>query len=74
MSEDAGDRGDREPPLIKNESSASGGPPPGLIPLVRPDTAAATMSAEKQQVSKFMRLLLTVYTIIIYYTSILFLS
>ena len=49
---DTGDRRpeDREPPLIKSESSASGPPPaPGLIPLARPDTQGA-MSAEKQQV------------------------
>ena len=50
---DLGDRSqDREPPLVKSESSASGPPPaPGLIPLARPDTAASVMSAEKQQVS-----------------------
>merc|ERR1719362_1365425 len=51
-----GDRSqDREPPLVKSESSASGPPPaPGLIPLARPDTAASVMSAEKQQVQAAM--------------------
>jgi len=53
---DLGDRSqDREPPLVKSESSASGPPPaPGLIPLARPDTAASVMSAEKQQVQAAM--------------------